>query len=348
MRCFSLLAYAIPAGDVSARLVTAATLLGGGAMLSGTPAAASAVAHALPPLFLLSICQGWLQSQGRPRNQLSTAGVSAHPLVDLPADFPRELLADTEEGRRLEEQEAERVLLQAQRAEAEESEIDLPVIELMGCWRLSAAHHTALLQGVLLPLAAKHVSPEVLQALGPQCSAAFQGISAGEEGGASGGGSPSSSGQGGLHMWTAPSLAELAAGGAAAPTTEVAIPQQAAAVLAVLQVLGQAPVTILTPEHMSFAATASAPWDAADVVYLASSVGAPAGGRQPDHRGAASSGQALVQLRRRIVSLVQGDDWEGQRQGKGGQAEADLVDAVAVQGVLSKAVEVRLQLERCC
>lgn len=299
------------------------------------------MAQALPPLFLLSACQGWLQSRGRSRawNQLSAAPVPVHPLVDLPADFPRELLEDTEEGRRLEEQEAERALLQAQHAEAEEAEPHLPVVELMGCWRLTAAQHTALLQRVLLPLAAKHASVEVLQALGPQCSAAFHGVVAGgAEAGGSGSESPSSSGQGGLLMWTAPSLVELAAGGAAAPATEAAVPQQAAPVLALLQVLGQAPVTILTPETIPFA-NETAPWDQADVVYLTSSGGAAAGGRQRDPQGAAGGG--LVRLRRRIASLVQGDDWEGHGQAVSIPAEADLVDAAALQGVLCKAVEVR-------
>ena len=130
---------------VADRIVEAAFTVSQGALMQGSALAANVVSSCLTPLFLASICQGFVLSES---GAAEYPGTTQGDMVDLPPDVPPELLEGTVEGRQL--------ALQG------EQEASVPLIEILSCFKLKGEHHQNILQRALLPLALQHASVELI------------------------------------------------------------------------------------------------------------------------------------------------------------------------------------------
>lgn len=267
--------------------------------------------------------------------------------VEVPADFPMELLADTVEGQQLallQQQDQERAQLAAhlardaaaseegqpaeghQQRQAEGPE--LPLVEVRACWSLSVDQHVALIQQALLPLAASCASLDIVAALQPDdCPAEL--AAAAHRGGS-----------GHLLDWHAPRLAELreaatlarqTAGAALGSSTQAGGLAVAAVGLAsVLMPLVRQPVTLLTTEPLPFS-NSELPLDTEAALFVSvGEGGAPA--RQPT--------RPLHALHQTLAALLPGAEARRRAAQRAEQALHGSVDGHVVQAQLSYAVQV--------
>ena len=340
---------------VGNRLVAAAALLSQAAVLARSKEAAHCAAGAAGPLLLLSVCQG---AKHAPEHRPAAAAAAAaaamaaaeqQERVEVPADFPMELLADTVEGQQLallQQQEQERAQLAAQAqvardaAASEEGQPaeghrqqqaegpELPLVEVRACWSLSVDQHVALMQQALLPLAASCASLDIVAALQPDdCPAEL--AAAAHRGGS-----------GHLLDWHAPRLAELReAATLARQTAGAALGSNAQAgglavaavgLAAVLMPLVRQPVTLLTTEPLPFS-NSELPLDTEAALFVSvEEGGAPA--RQPT--------RPLHALHQTLAALLPGAEARRRAAQRAEQALHGSVDGHVVQAQLSYAVQV--------
>lgn len=337
---------------VGSRLVAAAAMLSQAAVLAGIEDAVRCAAGAAGPLLLLSVCQG-VKHAAEHRPDAAAAAIAAaeeqQERVEVPADFPMELLADTVEGQQLallQQQEQERAQATAQAqltheaAAGEEGQPaegrqqqpaegpELPLVEVRACWSLTVDQHVALMQQALLPLAASCASMDVMAALQPDdCPAE---LAAAAQHGSSGH----------LLEWHAPRLAELqeatslarqAAG--AAHGSQVQAGGAAAAVAglaAVLLPLVRQPVTLLTTEPLPFS-NSELPLDTEAALFVSVAEGS-AQVRQPT--------RPLRALHQTLAALLPGAEARRRAAQRAEQALHGSVDGHLVQAQLSFAVQV--------
>jgi hypothetical protein len=316
-----LLAPSMARGDAAARVTHAARLLSRGAAAAGSALAAAAAAGAVRPLLGISLCHGFLAAAAVARAAPGAAAAPralAHEALHIPDDIPRELLEGTVELQQLQLQDEERRLAEEEAAEAAAAAAaagppgarSLPVVEVVGCFRLTAAQHAELAEHALLPLAAQHASLQLASTLAAdQCPPfAEQPLDADP--------SAPSSAYGGslLSTWRPPPLASLVSHVAlpvrrATKRPDRSAEDQAAAVSALLRALVEQPVTVLVGEPLPFA-NAEVPWNNTAAVFFN-----PAG-RQP---AAPAARDGMRALRRRLAALLRG----------GGGRPAGADDAVA-------------------
>ena len=325
----------VQGGELGSRLVHAASLLSRGAALEGSSHAAEAAAGAVGPLLLCSLCQGerheqqqqQQQQRGDQQSQLAggadaaaAAAVAQTERIQVPDDFPRELLEDTVEGQQLlllQQQEAERQEMAAawraaQLASAAEGAAggaagersgggaQQVVVEVQACWSLTAEQHVALLQQALVPLAASRASSEA--------AASWQGEQCPPELAAAGGEEDARSA---LREWRSPHLPDLLQATAAAAASVAAAPAAGGAtddgiaavacVAAALLPLVRRPVTLLQREPLPFS-NSELPLDAdsstsAVFVSVAPEAAGSAAAGQWHGRGAAGAGSGAADER---------------------------------------------------
>ncbi len=348
---------------MAGRLVHVSTLLGAGALKAGSPEAAAAVAQAVEPLLLFSVCNGQQEEQAQHDAQHAQQAQQAQqPLLELPPDIPPELLEGTVEGQQLRAQQAQQAQqgghfvagaasgapAPAPQEAGEAPAPQLPLVVVEGSWRLAPEHMLSLLERVLLPLASRHTSHDLLPHISADVARrqfphllppAGVGPAAGgvaQEAGPEGGGKQ----QPAFSHWQPPSLKELIEeqGPAAAASPGNAVSGQPAAgaqqplegaaaarvgvLAALLRAVLQPPTTVLTDAPLPFS-NAALPWDTVlpAVLYIAAG---PEGGPRGGAAGAARPGfgQPLRRLRTRLSSLVQHSSREDGSSGGGGAAGA--------------------------
>ena len=336
---------------VGGRLVQSAAQLSRAAVLAGSPQAAQCAAGAAGGLLLLSVCQGSKHVPERQAQHATSAAaqqpVEQHEQVQIPEDFPLELLADTVEGQQLALLQQERQLRQelavqqaaggddgaAARSDAQQEAAaagsHMPLVEVQACWSLSCDQHVALLQQALLPLAASQSSLALGASLQPEHC--LPQLVAGAQLG----------GDAAVTEWHAPRLAELLDAAAAA----AAVPQQGAAdqqgsdaaavagLAAVLLPLVRPAVTLLTSEPLPFS-NSELPLDTEAALYL--SMAPDAGG------GAGRQQRPLRSLHQTLTALLPGAEARRRAQQRAEQALHGSLDSHVIQTQLSLAVQVRV------
>ena len=356
-------------------MVHAATLLGQAALKAGTPEAAAAAAHAVQPLLLLSLCHGRREELAARAAPAEAAAPPAPPppLLELPPDIPPELLEGTVEGQQLLAQQAQQgghfvAATGPGAATAAAPQAAQPgsgwggdaggpttLVHIQDCWRLGARESLALLEQVLLPLAARHASHDLVHAITADAAPGFE--LPPPEGGAGEGAEPA------VASWQPPQLADLAHQAvAAAPGSgasrersegeagnadpaDPAVAARMAVLAAVVQAALQPAATVLTDSPLPFG-DAGLPWDTPGVLFVSDGPGGGASrpGRRPPGEGAG----ALRSLSRRISSLVHASSGEGGGAGRERSAAeqpppdplAGVEDVEGMHSLLGSAVEV--------
>lgn len=345
-------------GDVGQRLVHAAVMLRDGAKIQGSPAAGAVVAQAVRPLLALSICQGVQLEVGAGRGAIAgvpgqspiasaalAATIASHQLIDIPEDIPEELLQDTVEFQQLRlqkeqlqlaEDEAVAAAAAAAVAAADEQQAtgaNVPLIEVSACFRLTAAHHVALIKDVLGPLAAMHAPANIATITKEHCVDKLE---------------PPSSTQNqqtedtGVKFWEGLSGSELAVLESSAGSANlVGNPDRAALAasmcISLLQPLVQRPVTIITQAHLPFS-NAELPWfieNTSSVVFIVSGQGGVA--QSPQRR----PGRSMRALRQQIASLLRRkdtDDVDGSVDPETALNRA-VTDAVALRNLMAHLIQ---------
>lgn len=269
-------------------------------------------------------------------------------MLQLPEGIPPELLEGTEEGRQLRLQEEQRALREAEAHDLEASFATLggegmgpsmPIVEVVGCFRLDTAQHIALLHSVLVPLARRWASEGVARTAQPDdCPPLLLALAARQQQGGGEGGAGSQPEMAGPLTWTPPELAQLVQypGGQGVHALHAGrddVRSRVAVVAALLGVAVQEPRTILLSEPLRYS-NCSGPWEMGAVLYLPSDNGSRSAGRQ-------GAGPSMRALRQRLAALVVGGGPEGAGRGPAGSMESlqGSESAVALQQTLVAAVE---------
>ncbi len=323
----------------------AAKLLGRAALQSDSGVAAATAASAVSSLFHFSICHGFQLPHGQ---QTQHAGSpSPNPsmppeegVLQLPEGIPPELLEGTEEGRQLRLQEEQRALRETEATLGDEGMgPSMPIVEVVGCFKLDTAQHVALLHSVLVPLARRWASEEVARTAQPDdCPPLLLALAARQQQGGGEGGAGSQPQMAGPLTWTTPELAQLVQypGGQGVHALHAGrddVRSRVAVVAALLEVAVQEPRTILLSEPLRYS-NCSGPWEMGAVLYLPSDNGSSSAGRQ-------GAGPSMRALRQRLAALVVGGGPEGAGRGPTGSMESlqGSETAVALQETLVAAVE---------